>query len=159
MLSASVNQSVVDGLAGSRGGFGRLGTDGVLLGSAAPIRGAAFIERCNRRALGKKLRGGGDLPGLNLQFARNFDNVYFVHLTTGNGAVAAGEGGGARLWRSPAQQLRACNDLPGINRIFCDRCNSQASATCIGVAPSRLATFESVDDWSGVNPPSGKNGT
>ena len=30
-----------------------------------------------------------------------------------------------------------------------ERDNSQASATCIGVAPSRAATFESVEDWRG----------
>ena len=40
-----------------------------------------------------------------------------------------------------------------------ERCSSHASATCIGVAPSRSATADSVDDCSGVNPPSGKNGT
>ena len=39
------------------------------------------------------------------------------------------------------------------------RCSSQASATCIGVAPSRAATSDNVEDCNGVNPPSGKNGT
>ena len=40
-----------------------------------------------------------------------------------------------------------------------ERWSSQASATCIGVAPSRAATSDSVEDWSGVKPPSGKKGT
>ena len=47
--------------------------------------------------------------------------------------------------------------MPGINRIFEDRCGSYASATCIGVTPNRAATADSVDDCSGVKPPSGKN--
>src|SRR5882724_5716428 len=53
----------------------------------------------------------------------------------------------------------ATDDVPGINRMLGDRCSNQASATCIGVAPSRCATADSVDDCNGVNPPSGKNGT
>jgi len=51
------------------------------------------------------------------------------------------------------------DDVPGISRILGARCRSHASATCIGVAPSRAATPESVEDCSGVKPPSGKNGT
>ena len=51
----------------------------------------------------------------------------------------------------------ATEDVPGINKIFGERCNSHASATCIGVAPRLVATSESVEDCSGVKPPSGKN--
>ena len=40
-----------------------------------------------------------------------------------------------------------------------DRRNSQASATCIGVASRRAATSDSVVDCKGLNPPSGKKGT
>jgi hypothetical protein len=39
-----------------------------------------------------------------------------------------------------------------------DRCSSHASATCIGVDPSLPTTSDRVEDCSGVNPPSGKNG-
>ena len=49
------------------------------------------------------------------------------------------------------------DDVPGINRMSDDRCSSHASATCIGVTPSRAPTADSVDDCSGVKPPSGKN--
>ena len=38
-----------------------------------------------------------------------------------------------------------------------ERCRSQASATCCGVAFRRVATLARVSDWSGVKPPSGKN--
>ena len=51
------------------------------------------------------------------------------------------------------------DEVPGISRMFGDRCSSQASAVCIGVAPSRAATSLSVDDCSGLKPPSGKYGT
>lgn len=53
----------------------------------------------------------------------------------------------------------ATEDVPGISKIFGERCNSHASATCIGVALRFAATSESVEDCSGVKPPSGKNGT
>ena len=43
--------------------------------------------------------------------------------------------------------------------MFGERRNSQASATCIGVAPSRVATSDNVEDCNGLKPPSGKNGT
>lgn len=46
----------------------------------------------------------------------------------------------------------ATEDVPGINKIFGERCNSHASATCIGVAPRLVATSESVEDCSGVKP-------
>jgi hypothetical protein len=45
-------------------------------------------------------------------------------------------------------------DVPGITRILGDRWKSQASATCMGVSPSRVATSDKVDDWRGVNPAS-----
>ena len=51
------------------------------------------------------------------------------------------------------------DDVPGISRMLGARCSSHASATCIGVAPRDAATSFSTDDCSGVNPPSGKNGT
>jgi hypothetical protein len=52
------------------------------------------------------------------------------------------------------------DDVPGISRMFGDARSSQASATCIGVAPSALRRqSDSVDDCSGVKPPSGKKGT
>ena len=47
--------------------------------------------------------------------------------------------------------------MPGINRMLEGRCSSHASATCIGVTLSLAATADSVDDCSGVKPPSGKN--
>src|SRR5215510_8072754 len=53
----------------------------------------------------------------------------------------------------------ATDDVPGINRMLGERFSNHASATCIGVAPSRPATSDRVDDCSGVNPPSGKYGT
>jgi hypothetical protein len=37
----------------------------------------------------------------------------------------------------------ATDDVPGINRMFGDLCNSHASAICIGIAPRRSATAES----------------
>jgi hypothetical protein len=43
--------------------------------------------------------------------------------------------------------------------ILVGRWRSQAIVTCMGVAPRRAATSEEVVDWSGVNPPSAKNGT
>lgn len=46
----------------------------------------------------------------------------------------------------------ATEDVPGISKIFGERCNSHASATCIGVAPKLAATSESVEDCSGVKP-------
>jgi hypothetical protein len=53
----------------------------------------------------------------------------------------------------------ATDEVPGISSRLGDRCSSQPSATCIGVAPSRAATALSSSDCSGENPPSGKNGT
>ena len=50
----------------------------------------------------------------------------------------------------------ATDDVPGISSRLGDRCSSQASATAIGVAPSRAATAFSSSDCSGLNPPSGK---
>ena len=53
----------------------------------------------------------------------------------------------------------ATGDVPGMSRMFGARCNSQASATCIGVLPRRAATFDRIDDCnfrrnagSGANP-------
>lgn len=43
--------------------------------------------------------------------------------------------------------------------IFGERYSGQASATCIGVAPSDCATSLSCVDCNGVKPPSGKKGT
>src|SRR4029077_11615486 len=53
----------------------------------------------------------------------------------------------------------ATDDVPGINRMLGERCSSHASATCLGVDPSRAATSDRVGDWGGGNPPSGKYGT
>ena len=53
----------------------------------------------------------------------------------------------------------ASDEVPGISSTFGDRRSNQASATCIGDAPSRAATSDKVVDCSGVKPPSGKNGT
>jgi len=50
-------------------------------------------------------------------------------------------------------------EVPGMRRTFDARRSSQASATCMGVAPSSPATSERVDDCSGVKPPRGKKGT
>ena len=36
----------------------------------------------DRGAFGEKLGGGGDLPGLNFELARNLKNVCFVHFKT-----------------------------------------------------------------------------
>lgn len=43
--------------------------------------------------------------------------------------------------------------------MFGERRSSQASATDIGVVPSRAASADNAEDCSGLNPPSGKNGT
>lgn len=43
--------------------------------------------------------------------------------------------------------------------MFGDLCSSHANATDLGEAPTRAATAESTEDWRGLNPPSGKNGT
>src|ERR1700728_2148366 len=48
------------------------------------------------------------------------------------------------------------DDVPGMSSMFEDRCKSHASAICIGVASSVLATSLSFDDCRGENPPSGK---
>ncbi len=53
----------------------------------------------------------------------------------------------------------ASDDVPGISKMLGERCKSQASATCIGVASTDSAILDNSDDWIGVNPPSGKNGT
>ena len=60
-----------------------------------------------------------------------------------------------------ARFSRRCSrdDVPGISSMLGERCKSHASAVCMTVAPSCAAAFESVADCSGVNPPSGKNGT
>jgi hypothetical protein len=62
---------------------------------------------------------------------------------------------------APATFSRRCatDDVPGISSMFGDRRSSQASATDIGVAPSRVATDARASDGSGENPPSGKYGT
>lgn len=49
----------------------------------------------------------------------------------------------------------ATDDVPGINKILGDRFNSQANATCFGVAPRSFAIADNVSDWKGVKPPSG----
>ena len=51
------------------------------------------------------------------------------------------------------------DEVPGMSRMLGARRRSQASATCIGVALSRVATSDSAVDCNGVKPPSGKNGT
>ncbi|HXO32555.1 MAG TPA: hypothetical protein VN901_09415 [Candidatus Acidoferrales bacterium] len=43
-------------------------------------------------------------------------------------------------------------EVLGMTRILGDHWRSQASATCVGVAPRRVATSDKVDDWSGMNP-------
>ncbi len=43
--------------------------------------------------------------------------------------------------------------------MFGERRSNQASATAIGVTSDRLATAVRTSDCSGLNPPSGKNGT
>jgi hypothetical protein len=60
-----------------------------------------------------------------------------------------------------ARFSRRCfvDDVPGMRRMFGDRCRSHASATCMGVALSEAAIASSFDDCSGENPPSGKYGT
>lgn len=50
----------------------------------------------------------------------------------------------------------ATEDVPGISKIFGERCNSHASATCMGVAPRLAATSDSVEDCSGVKPRAGR---
>ncbi len=46
----------------------------------------------------------------------------------------------------------------GACRMFAERCSSQESAVCIGVAPIEPPAV-SVSDWRGEKPPSGQNGT
>ncbi len=48
------------------------------------------------------------------------------------------------------------DEVPGISRILGDWCSSQASATCIGVAPSAPAISASAVDWIGETHPAGK---
>lgn len=62
---------------------------------------------------------------------------------------------------APATFSRRCatDEVPGINSMFGERRSSQASATDIDVAPSRVATDARASDCSGENPPSGKYGT
>src|SRR4051812_30958515 len=50
------------------------------------------------------------------------------------------------------------DDVPGISKIFGDRCRSHASASYTGVASSAAAAATSAADCNGVNPPNGKNG-
>src|SRR5580700_215160 len=50
-------------------------------------------------------------------------------------------------------------DVPGISRMLGERCRSQASAICIGVACNDAASPSSTEDCKGVNPPNGKKGT
>lgn len=54
----------------------------------------------------------------------------------------------ARDSPAPTMFWRRCavDDVPGMSRMFGDRCSSQASATDIGVAPDRVATAESAED-------------
>jgi len=50
-------------------------------------------------------------------------------------------------------------NVPGISSMLGARRSSHASATCAVVALRSRATLDRVEDWSGANPPSGKNGT
>src|SRR5450755_4231091 len=63
-----------------------------------------------------------------------------------------------RVSAAPVTLSRRCatDEVPGISRMFGERCNSHASATAIGVASRRVATDISVSDCSGEKPPSGK---
>ena len=58
----------------------------------------------DRGALGEKLGGGGDLPGLHFELARNLNNVCFVHFKTD-------------LWLYPSA-ARATRDLPETARCW-----------------------------------------
>lgn len=62
---------------------------------------------------------------------------------------------------APVIFSRKCltEDVPGLSRIFGERCNSHASATPIGVALSCAATLFSVSECNGEKPPRGKYGT
>src|SRR5262249_18617874 len=51
----------------------------------------------------------------------------------------------------------ATDDVPGISRMLGERCSNHASATCIGVTPSRPATSDKADYCSGGNPPTAKH--
>src|SRR5690606_930604 len=73
--------------------------------------------------------------------------------------VSSASGGNTRSAAARFSRRCATDEVPGIKRIFGERCSSHASATCIGVAPSESATACSPEDCSGVKPPSGKNGT
>jgi hypothetical protein len=67
--------------------------------------------------------------------------------------------GNVRVAAAMFSRRWASDDVPGMGRIFGACCSSQASATCMRVAPSRCATLESVADCKGDVPPSGKYGT
>ena len=66
-----------------------------------------------------------------------------------------------KFMAAPATFSRRCStdEVPGISRMFGERCSSQASATAIGVASRRIATDFRTSDCSGVKPPRGKYGT
>jgi hypothetical protein len=67
---------------------------------------------------------------------------------------------GSSRWAAPALSRRWVSaDVPGISRMFGDRCSSQASETCCAEAPSRAATSSSARAWTGERPRSGRNGT
>ena len=74
-------------------------------------------------------------------------------------SAARASSGNARSAAARFSRRWASDEVPGISRMLGARASSQASATCIGVAPRRRATSDKTDDCSGVNPPSGKNGT
>ena len=71
-------------------------------------------------------------------------------------AVASGGGSSA----APATfSCRCATDaVPGMSSMFGERCNSQASATAIGVASSRSATTWRASDCRAEKPPSGNYG-
>lgn len=81
--------------------------------------------------------------------SRTADVVQFGHVLVGEESPAPAMF--SRRW--------AVDEVPGMSRMFGERRISQASATDIGVASSRPATWERASDWSGVKPPRGKNGT
>ena len=68
-------------------------------------------------------------------------------------------GGNASAAAAAFSRKCASDDVPGIGSMFGGRWSSHANATCIGVAPSVVATWSRATDCSGEKPPSGKNGT
>ncbi len=76
----------------------------------------------------------------------------------GGDRVQFGECVRRQVMPAPATFARRCStdDVPGISRMFGERCSSHASATDSRDSPRRSATASRAPDWIGEKPPSGK---